>query len=91
MTRSVKTSSNNVEKERIEMLEDNERSKLSCDFCKYMCKNHEVLTKHINAKHAKRKKCWICVKNHEDTVCTDDEMFDHLNKLCESVTGHSDI
>ena len=91
ITRSVKTSSNNVEKERIEIHETNERSKLSCDFCKYMCQNQEVLTKHIDAKHAKRKKCWICGKNHEDTVHTDDEMFDNLNKLCVSVTNHSDI
>ena len=52
-----------------------------------MSNNQKILTKHINAKHAGHKECWICDMNHEDTKHIDDEMFEYPKKLCESATN----
>ena len=79
----------NVEKE-IEI----KRKHLKCDFCKYKCKNKKILTKHLDSNHGDHNKCFICetrfstaetLKTHVD-MHTDDEMFDSLNRLCDSVT-----
>ena len=84
----------NVENKSEEEIETN-RMHLKCDFCEYKCKKKKTLTKHKTKNHGDQNKCFICdtrfytaetLKTHED-MHTDDEMFDSLNRLCDSVTN----
>ena len=95
-TISDEATSKNVEKENREMIETN-NMKLSCDLCKYRCKDKIILTNHMDSKHDGYKECYMCEHNflcattlkiHQDTVHTDDEMFAALERICENATGN---
>ena len=81
----------NIEKETEKEFEMN-RKHFKCDFCEYKCKNNKILPKHLDSNHSK---CFICetrfstaetLKTHKD-MHADVEMFDSLNRLCDSVTN----
>ena len=93
-TISDEAKSKDVGKENREMIKTN-NMKLSCDFCKYKCKDKIILTKHMDSKHDGYKECYMCesnflsatsLKTHQDTVHTDDEMFAALERICENAT-----
>ena len=90
---TIKALSKLVEKESEEGIENNSQ-KLSCALCKYMCKNQNILAKHMDSKHDGYNQCYMCesifpsaetLKIHED-MHTEDEMFAALQKICDKAT-----